>query len=283
MIKKDAKGTPVQNIIVKPSGSKTNAKKMVVILSIIISGALLIAYRANQEYWAINFLTYNNILLGVSAMLLVILLIIAFLDIKMNLKREFFGSLMYAIGGLIIIVYDSRNYLGISGLGADGTAFFAAGGVIVVIGTIILMRTGGFIGVCLGGLIINIVVAGFYIFDQTTKMQYDSNTMLYLNIGIVYFIMSFLLLVYHDLKFFYLAKLMRDEHSMRSNKDFNKALIYCNKALRIYPFFVTAWNNKGNVYANMGKKNDAIKCYEKALTINPDYIPAKRNLRLMGR
>jgi tetratricopeptide (TPR) repeat protein len=144
------------------------------------------------------------------------------------------------------------------------------------------MRTGGFVGACLGGIVINMVVAGFYMFEQPSEIQYNSNTSLYINLSIVYFIISFLLLGYHDLKFFYLAKLMRDEKSLRSKKQFQKALGYCDKAIKIYPYFVPAWNNKGNVLVNLGKKKDAIQCYKKALKLNPNYIPAKRNLRMMN-
>ena len=89
-------------------------------------------------------------------------------------------------------------------------------------------------------------------------------------------------MVYNEIKFFYLAKLMREEKSFRSKKEYNKALTYCEKALRIYPFFVTGWNNKGNVLINLGKKKEAIVCYKKALEINPNYAPAKNNLKVMG-
>ena len=72
---------------------------------------------------------------------------------------------------------------------------------------------------------------------------------------------------------------MRDEKKLRKKKNYEKALNCCNKALLIYPYFVTGWNNKGNVLVNMGKKKDAVACYKKALDINPDYIPARKNLK----
>ena len=86
-----------------------------------------------------------------------------------------------------------------------------------------------------------------------------------------------------DIKFFYLAKLIKEERGFRRKKDFKKALSYCNKALTLYPYFATAWNNKGNLLINMGKKKDAIECYEKAIEINPNYKPAKKNLQVAKR
>lgn len=262
---------------------KKTGKKMVVLFAMIIIGIVLIGYKSNYEYWADQFIAYNQILFGVSILLLIVVLLVALLDIKNIFKHELLGSIFFAIGGLIIVMFDARTYLGIGEASDNVTGFIVVGAIIIAIGTLILMRTGGFVGVCLGGIIINIVVAGFYMFDQTSAIQYNSNTALYINLSIVYFIISFLLLGYHDLKFFYLAKLMRAENTFRRKKEYKNALNYCNKALKIYPFFVAAWNNKGNVLYNMGKTNDAVKCYKKALTLNPNYIPARRNLQMMKR
>jgi tetratricopeptide (TPR) repeat protein len=262
---------------------KKTGKKMVVLFAMIIIGIVLIGYKSNYEYWADQFIAYNQILFGVSILLLIVVLLVALLDIKNIFKHELLGSIFFAIGGLIIVMFDARTYLGIGEASDNVTGFIVVGAIIIAIGTLILMRTGGFVGVCLGGIIINIVVAGFYMFDQTSAIQYNSNTALYINLSIVYFIISFLLLGYHDLKFFYLAKLMRAENNFRRKKEYKNALNYCNKALKIYPFFVAAWNNKGNVLYNMGKTNDAVKCYKKALTLNPNYIPARRNLQMMKR
>jgi len=259
-----------------------NLKKWIVLISMILIGILLIAYRSNQEYWSEQFMSYNQYIFGISTLLLIIILIVVIFDIKMMIKYEFLGSILFAVGGLIIVIFNAQSYLGIESLGEDGTGFYTAGAVIIGLGTVMFMRNGGFVGACLGGIIVNIVVAGFYMFDNTSAIQYNSNTLLYINLSIVYFILSFFLLVYNEIKFFYLAKLMRDEKKFRAKKEYKKALQYCNKALFVYPYFVTGWNNKGNVLYNMGKKSEAVNCYKKALSINPDYIPAQRNLQQMG-
>ena len=38
-----------------------------------------------------------------------------------------------------------------------------------------------------------------------------------------------------------------------------------------------AYNNKGNVLDKQGKFNEAIKCYDKAIGINPNYVDAYNN------
>ncbi len=46
---------------------------------------------------------------------------------------------------------------------------------------------------------------------------------------------------------------------------------WVDKALELNPQFGEAWLNKGNALDNSGKHEEAIKCYEKALEINPKY------------
>jgi tetratricopeptide (TPR) repeat protein len=101
-----------------------------------------------------------------------------------------------------------------------------------------------------------------------------------MNYAIILFILCFILLIYSDLKFFYLAKLIREEKNLRKKKEYKKALALCDRVLLIYPFFATAWNNKGNIYINLGKKKDAMECYKKAIEINPNYELARNNLKI---
>ncbi|MBW9220732.1 tetratricopeptide repeat protein, partial [Methanothermococcus sp. SCGC AD-155-M21] len=43
----------------------------------------------------------------------------------------------------------------------------------------------------------------------------------------------------------------------------------------IDPKYVYAWNNKGDALYNLGKYNEAIECFNKALEIDPDNDHAK--------
>ena len=50
---------------------------------------------------------------------------------------------------------------------------------------------------------------------------------------------------------------------------YNEAIICYDKALEINPRYAEAWNNKGGALAKLGKHNEAIICLDKALEINP--------------
>jgi len=39
----------------------------------------------------------------------------------------------------------------------------------------------------------------------------------------------------------------------------------------VNPLFEVAWNNKGNALARLGKFEDALRCYDRALEIDPGY------------
>jgi len=51
---------------------------------------------------------------------------------------------------------------------------------------------------------------------------------------------------------------------------YEEAIDSFNKALQIYPENSIAWNNKGLAFAKMGDLDEAIGCYENALMINPE-------------
>jgi tetratricopeptide (TPR) repeat protein len=255
-------------------------KKLIILLSMILIGILLIAYRSNFEYWADSFISYNQILFALSLILFILIIIIVLSDFKNILKFELIGTIIVAVGVIILMLVPSGNYLGMGSIGGSSTILFGVGGIILIVGAIFLMRNGGYIGVCLLSLLIIMAVSAFYMMGDGEAIQYTENTFLMTNYAIILFIICFLLLIYNDLKFFYLAKLIREEKNLRKKKEYEKALSLCNRALLIYPFFATAWNNKGNLYINLGKKKDAMECYKKAIDINPDYDLARNNLKI---
>jgi tetratricopeptide (TPR) repeat protein len=191
------------------------------------------------------------------------------------------GAVIFAVGAILLMLVPARNMLGV-GDGGSG-AFYAVGGIVVLLGTIFLMRSGGYISVSLISLLTLMLVSAYHMFGSSDVIQYTENTFLITTYAIGFLILCYLLLVYDDAKFFYLAKLIKDERNFRKKKEYKKAMSYCDRALLIYPYFATAWNNKGNVYMNMGKKDDAKNCYNKALSINPNYEPAMMNLQAIKR
>jgi len=261
--------------------NKATMRKFIVLLSMIISGILLLVYRADYQYWTEQFTTYNVLLFGISILLLVLIIIAVLLDLKRVIKYEMLGFIVLLVGAIIISLVPARNLVGIGGLNGASTGLIAVGGVLIVIGAILSMRTGGFINACFIGILLNLLVSAYYAFGSSSSIQYNDNTILFTNFAIIFFLLSFFLLIYNDMKFFYLVKLIRDGKSFRNKKEYGKALKYCEKALKIYPYFAPAWNNKANVLTNMGKKKEAIMCYNKALAMNPDYIPAKKNLEYL--
>ena len=52
---------------------------------------------------------------------------------------------------------------------------------------------------------------------------------------------------------------------------------YFNKALAVNPNYATAWYTKGSSLYNLGKYNEAIRCYYIASEINPKYAKAWYN------
>jgi len=62
----------------------------------------------------------------------------------------------------------------------------------------------------------------------------------------------------------------------------SEAIIYYDKALAINPNFLPAINNKANALANLGQYDEARKLYESAIAKNPNYTTAKENLSVLN-
>jgi protein O-mannosyl-transferase len=57
----------------------------------------------------------------------------------------------------------------------------------------------------------------------------------------------------------------------------DQALVHYNESVRLKPAYVTAYNNRGNVYAKLGQYQTAIEDYNKAIAMKPDYASAYYN------
>ena len=97
-------------------GATDSFRKMIVLISMIIIGIILIAYRANHEYWSDQFSTYNQILFGISALLLILIIIISILDLKNVVRFELLGTIVFFIGALLLLLVPAASYLDISGI-----------------------------------------------------------------------------------------------------------------------------------------------------------------------
>ncbi len=54
-------------------------------------------------------------------------------------------------------------------------------------------------------------------------------------------------------------------------KKFQDALNHFNEAIMAEPNYVEAWSNKASVLSDLNRTDDALKCYEVALSIKPDF------------
>jgi type IV pilus assembly protein PilF len=63
-----------------------------------------------------------------------------------------------------------------------------------------------------------------------------------------------------------------------SLKQYQKAKVHLEEAIRLVPTFVAAYNSLGKTYEGLGQYDKARKAYEKALEFNPDYVDSNLNL-----
>ena len=55
---------------------------------------------------------------------------------------------------------------------------------------------------------------------------------------------------------------------------YDEAIKCYDKAMEIQPNYSYAWSGKGNVYSNLKKYDEAIKCYDKAIELESDNVYA---------
>jgi len=62
---------------------------------------------------------------------------------------------------------------------------------------------------------------------------------------------------------------------------YERAARCCERAVKIYPFYVHAWNNLGLALYELGRYEEALESLEEALTLNPDLGEAWQNKGLV--
>lgn len=258
-------------------------KKLMVIITMILFGVFLLLYELDQSYWTDNFTQYTNILLAIMGILAVVCLILLMGNLRDFLIFEFKGFVVFAIGAAILLTVPGTNVLGLGFEEGTASIVMYLGIAICIIGGIILARNGGYLSVTLFGIGFVVILAGYYPIMSIDVTEFSTRAQLLRSMGLGLIFMSFILFVYHDLKFFYLAKLIREGNSLRNKDKHQESLNVVNRALAIYPNFSTAWNNKGNVLYNLKKYDEALKCYNRAIKINPDYVYAKNNLAVVQK
>ena len=64
---------------------------------------------------------------------------------------------------------------------------------------------------------------------------------------------------------------------------YDEAIGCYDKALEIKPEYANAWNNKGIALGNLERSDEAIRCFDKALEIDPEHKFAKENREIAKR
>ncbi|MEW5759919.1 MAG: tetratricopeptide repeat protein, partial [Candidatus Thermoplasmatota archaeon] len=73
-------------------------------------------------------------------------------------------------------------------------------------------------------------------------------------------------------------KLYHEGAKAFKNGSIIKAVELFGEVTNMYPESYKAWGNLGRCYASLGNKKEAIRCYKRALSIEPNYEFAKKNL-----
>lgn len=55
----------------------------------------------------------------------------------------------------------------------------------------------------------------------------------------------------------------------------------CNQALAANPKYAEVYNNRGNAYMDLGHYEEALRNYEKALSLNPGLTEAQQNIEMI--
>jgi tetratricopeptide (TPR) repeat protein len=256
-----------------------NFRKGFIIISMFLVGVLLLVYKLNAEYWRDNFGTYTTMVVAITALLAIGGLALMFIDLNKFLRFEMLGFIFLIAASAVLMVYPSSPAFDWE----IGSGIITVGIILAVVAGIVMARNGGYFMPAVVGLGFQVIFSGYYPMMSTNADSFHPNAFLVSNMGIGFLVMSFILMIYQDLKFYYLATLIKQANRLRKEKKYEEALRYCNKALTIYPYFVTALNNKGNILFNLKRPQDAIVFYNKAIKINPDYKQAQSNLQVVQR
>jgi hypothetical protein len=254
-----------------------NIRKSYIILSMFVVGVLLLVYKINPEGWVVD--SYTSMVVGIASILAIVGLILMFMDMKRFFRHELLGFVLGIVAAIVLLLYPAGPVLEIS----LGTPILIVGMILAAIAGIMLARSGGYFSPCVIGLGCQIAFAGYYTMLNTGAGIIDERAFTASNIGVGFLILSFVLMIYQDLKFYFLTNMIKNANRLRKEKKYDEALAMCDKALKIYPYFVTALNNKGNILFNLKQPKEAIEYYTKAININPGYKQAQNNLEVVQR
>jgi len=253
------------------------SKEGIIIFSMILTGILALGYYGFEPFWEQNFRLYAGIMVIVMGIFFLIGLLLL-ISTPHVVRHEMQGFSIFLVGGLILFAIPAGEAFKTSYVSSWFVIMFV-GLLICIFGAFISARTGGFFSIWMLGSAFTLIMAGHEAFHWVIFTghfgPYDTTLWW---VSIMTIVVSFILFVYHQLKFYYLLKLIKDGKELRKKKMYEKALKKVDRALAIYPYFTTAWNNKGNIMVNLKRYQEAMKCYDKCFEINPNYPHVKKNM-----
>ncbi len=269
---------------------KIASKEGIVIASVILFASILLIYNIANSIddtildggW--HFQLFSFLIFLSTFILFLMASILVYRDRMTLVRTEVKGSAVFAVGAFMLLLIPIA-------LMGDGTSdavlrviMMVIGIPIVLAGMVLLARDGGFflpwfIGVFAFTITVFTEAAKFHSFNGTF-----GPTDIVLHILTFIFIgASFLLFFYGQIKFLFLFDLVEKAIEKKNDEDLEGSLGILDIALLIYPDFITALNNKGNVLYAMEDYEEAKECYNQALELNPNYPWAKRNLDVLEK
>jgi tetratricopeptide (TPR) repeat protein len=269
---------------------KWTSKESLIVLSLIFIFIIAIIELLFSNVWSkVNFAFQL-----LSGMIFLIFMIIAifgayllYLDRARIRSHEFEGILFFISGSIFTIVLPIIGVFS----NQDPVIFLNnyswlmyTGIIFIIIGTILTAWFDGFYSVWFFGLIHYILMSSheaypIYIYTH----HFGPYDQYYGSLGLFLILTSAILFAYHELKYLYLGKLIKRASDQRSLGFYKGAMMTLNKILKIHPRYATAWNNWGNILYRLGRFEDAIICYDRALELAPDYWVAIKNKHLVQK
>lgn len=263
------------------------SKEGIVFVSIILVFILMLQRWMFATYWddtAENSMLYFKIVIVVVSILLVLGILVAITEISSLIRTDLLGGLLVFGGTFIMMLGPAGRMFGMeSRTFGESIAFVAPGLALVLLGMILLARYGGYFSAWLVGIGLFLILSIYEGMNLGLSAYYGKYTRSAVTVSLIIVVVSLVLFLYGELKFYFLIPMIKKGNELRREKRFDEALNTIDKVLRIYPNFSTAWNNKGNILVNMKRHDEALDCYDRALKINPDYSIARKNISMVRK
>lgn len=257
--------------------------------SVIIFTISLLIFLIFNGFWheGQNMQMFVRVIAAVIAIFLLLGVYVIIVTPKELFQKEVKGTIMFGAGCVIVMLVAIGGRFELLGLGGTigliHIILLLLGFGVCVLGIINLARVGGFFLIWfLGPLMYLIEIINDQLVLDTPSPFGTFSAMIAITASVVIGL-SFLLYIYTEAKFIYLSTLVQHARELSKDKQYEEAIAELDKAITIYPNYVTAWNNKGNIHFRMKDFEEAKECYDLALEINPDYPLAKSNQKLVHK